>query len=82
MPAGSTCTKPPVKVIEKITVAACIAIARKVQRSRQLSGDEAGAEAARLVVRYIQEDLLGASPQPPPERLQAGYRPRGPERRA
>ena len=37
---------------------ACIAIARKVQRARQLSGDEARSEAACQVARCIEEELL------------------------
>jgi hypothetical protein len=48
-----------VKVIEKVTVEACIAIARKVQRARQLAGDGSGSEAAAQVARLIEEELLG-----------------------
>ncbi len=58
MPPGNARTKLPVKVIEKATAEACIAIAQKVQRSRQLMGDEAGSEAAQRVARFIQEELL------------------------
>ena len=58
MPPGNTCSKPPAKVVEKATVEACLAIARKVQRSRQLSGDGTGAEAACQVARLIEEELL------------------------
>lgn len=59
MPAGNTCIKPPAKVVEKVTAKACIAIARRVQRARRLSGDVSGSEAARLVARFIEEELLG-----------------------
>ena len=58
MPPGNTCSKPPAKVIEKVTVEACLAIARKVQRERQLSGDETGSEAACQVARSIEDELL------------------------
>lgn len=60
MPPGNARTKQPVKVIEKTTAEACIAIAQQVQRSRQLVGDEAGSEAALRVARTIQEELLDA----------------------
>ena len=58
MPPGNTCSKPPAKVVEKATVEACIAIARKVQRAMQLSGDETGSDAACQVARCIEEELL------------------------
>lgn len=58
MPPGNARTKQPVKVIERTTAEACIAIAQQVQRSRQLAGDEAGSEAARQVARVIEQELL------------------------
>jgi hypothetical protein len=58
MPPGNTRSKPPAKVVEKVTVEACIAIARKVQRARQLFGDGTGADAASQVARLIEEELL------------------------
>jgi len=58
MPPGNARTKQPVKVIEKSTAEACIAIAQKVQHARELAGDEAGSEAARQVARGIEQDLL------------------------
>ncbi|WLT30066.1 hypothetical protein [Geothrix sp. PMB-07] len=58
MPAGTTCPRPPIKVIEKATVRACIAIARKVQEARFQAGDTAGSDAARLVARLMEEELL------------------------
>jgi len=61
MPPGNTRSKPPVKVIEKVTAEACVAIAMKVQQSRQRSGDETGSEAARLVARLIEAELLQTS---------------------
>lgn len=60
MPPGNARTKLPVKVIEKTTAEACLAIAQKVQRSRELAGDDAGAEAARQVARVIEEEVLRA----------------------
>lgn len=58
MPPGNARTKLPVKVVEKTTVEACLAIARKVQQARELVGDQAGSEAARQVARVIEEELL------------------------
>ncbi len=58
MPPGNARTKLPVKVIEKSTAEACIAIAQKVQQARELVGDAAGSEAARQVARGIAEELL------------------------
>jgi len=63
MPPGNTLTKPPAKVIEKATVQACIAIAEKIQRSLDLSGDATGSDAARQVARLIQEELLEVQTQ-------------------
>ena len=59
MPPGNARTQFPVKVIEKATAEACVAIARKVQHSSQLAGDPAGSEAARRVATIIREELLG-----------------------
>jgi hypothetical protein len=61
MPPGNARTKFPVKVIEKVTAEACIAIARKIQRSRQMAGDVSGSEAAQRVATVIQEELLDAA---------------------
>jgi len=61
MPPGNVRTQMPVKVIEKVTAEACIAIARQVQLSRQAAGDAAGSEAARRVAAVIQEELLDAA---------------------
>ncbi|MCE1203148.1 MAG: hypothetical protein LWW79_00865 [Holophagaceae bacterium] len=58
MPPGNARTKLPVKVIEKTTAEACIAIAQKVQHALELAGDAAGSEAARRVARVIEEELL------------------------
>ncbi len=58
MPPGNTCSKPPAKVIEKATAEACLAIARKVQQARQLSGDKSGSDAACQVARFIEDELL------------------------
>ena len=58
MPPGNMCAKPPVKVIEKATVEACLAIARKVQQARHLSGDESGSDTAGQVARLIEVELL------------------------
>ena len=64
MPPGNARTQIPVKVIEKVTAEACLAIAQKVQRSRQLAGDTAGSEAALQVAVCIQEELLGTARHP------------------
>lgn len=61
MPPGNARTKIPVKVIEKLTAEACIAIARKVERSSQMAGDRAGSEAAQRVAAIIREELLDDS---------------------
>ena len=58
MPPGNTLAKPPAKVIEKLTAQACIAIAQKIQRARDLSGDTKGSDAAGQVARLIREELL------------------------
>jgi hypothetical protein len=59
MPPGNTRAKAPAKVIEKRSVEACLAIARRVQRSRERSGDAPGATAAGQVAALIQAELLG-----------------------
>lgn len=58
MPPGNTRTKPPTKVIERITVEACLAIVRRVQHTQQRSGDIAGSKAASQVAQLIAEELL------------------------
>jgi hypothetical protein len=58
MPPGNARTKQPAKVVERVTVEACIAIAEQIQRSREQAGDVAGSEAAQRVARLIQEELL------------------------
>ena len=58
MPPGNARTQIPVKVIEKVTAKACLAIAQKVHHSRLLAGDWAGSEAALQVAVSIQEELL------------------------
>ncbi len=58
MPPGITCAKPPAKVLERVTVEACLAIARRVQHTQQCSGDLAGSEVASQVARLIAEELL------------------------
>lgn len=66
MPPGNQRSKTPVKVIEKTTAEACLAIAQGVQHTRHLAGDAAGSEAARKVARIIQEEFLGAARPDPP----------------
>jgi len=61
MPPGTTRYKPPARVVEKTTAGACLAIAQRVSREREYSGDEAGAEAARQVAWFIETELLKAS---------------------
>lgn len=61
MPPGNLRTQVPVKVIEKATAEACLAIAQNVQRTRQMAGDAAGSEAALKVATIIREELLGAA---------------------
>lgn len=58
MPPGNTRHRPPSKVIERTTAEACLAIARRIQRDRHLSGDETGSDAARQVAQFIEEELL------------------------
>lgn len=58
MPPGNTHAKAPAKVVEKVTIEACIAIAHRVQQARQVSGDEAGSRAAGQVAEVIRAELL------------------------
>ncbi|WP_257303718.1 hypothetical protein [Geothrix campi] len=58
MPPGNTHAKAPAKVVEKVTVEACIAIAQRVQRARCISGDQAGSEAANQIAEVMREELL------------------------
>lgn len=58
MPPGNTHAKAPAKVVEKVTVEACIAIAQRVQQARHVSGDEAGSEAAGQIAEVIRAELL------------------------
>ena len=58
MPPGNTHAKAPAKVVEKVTVEACIAIAQRVQRARLVSGDEAGSEAASQIAEVLRSELL------------------------
>lgn len=59
MPPGNTRAKAPAKVIEKRSVEACLAIAQRVQRSKEGSGDAPGAVAAGEVAALIRAELLG-----------------------
>lgn len=58
MPPGNVRTKPTTKVIERATAEACLAIAQRVEDTRRLAGDAAGAEAAHEVAESIREELL------------------------
>lgn len=58
MPPGNTHAKAPAKVVEKVTVEACIAIAQRVQVARRVSGDEAGSEAASQIAEVMRSELL------------------------
>jgi hypothetical protein len=58
MPPGNVISKPPVKVIEKTTAEACLAIARRIQQAHRLSGDDSGSEAVRQVAESIRRELL------------------------
>ncbi len=66
MPPGNQRSQIPVKLIEKRTAEACLAIAQGVQHTRHLAGDTAGSEAARKVASIIREELLGAATPDPP----------------
>jgi len=58
MPPGNTHAKAPAKVVEKVTVEACIAIAQRVQHARRISGDEAGSNAANQIAEVMRQELL------------------------
>jgi hypothetical protein len=58
MPPGNTYAKAPAKVVEKVTVEACIAIAQRVQLARRVSGDEAGSEVASQIAEVMRSELL------------------------
>ena len=62
MPPGNAIPRATAKVTEKLTALECIEIARKVQLHRARVGDQAGSNAARLVAKLIQEDVLGERP--------------------
>lgn len=59
MPPGNARAKVPTKVIEKRSVEACLAIAQRVQRTKEGAGDTLGAGAAGEVAALIQAELLG-----------------------
>ncbi len=59
MPPGITRTQPPVKVAERATAEACLAIAQRVARAHYLADDRIGWSAAAQVARSIEEELLG-----------------------
>ena len=59
MPPGNARARMPVKVVERTTVEACIAIARSIQEACQQAGDAAGSQAAQGVARRLKEELLG-----------------------
>lgn len=58
MPPGNVRIKPTMKVIERATAEACLAIAQRVQGMRRLAGDATGADAAHEVAESIREELL------------------------
>lgn len=58
MPPGNARTKPSAKVLERASVEACLAIAKRVQHTRRLSGDEPGSQAVGQVVELIHAELL------------------------
>jgi hypothetical protein len=58
MPRGIKRTPAQARAIDLTTAGACIDVALRVQRTRWLAGDEAGAEVAHQVARSIQEELL------------------------
>ena len=62
MPPGNTRTQKPVKVIERNTAKACVAIAQRVARNHDLAEDRNGWAAAIQVARSIEEELLGQAP--------------------
>lgn len=59
MPPGNARARTPVKVVERTTVEACIAIAQNIQEACRQAGDVAGCQAAQGVVRRLKEELLG-----------------------
>ena len=63
MPTGNVQIQKPGKVIEMATAEACIAIAQRVARTRYLADDRNGWSAATQVARFIEEELLGRTPQ-------------------
>jgi hypothetical protein len=71
MPPGNRRSPARAKSIDKATAGACIDVARRVQRTRVLAGDEAGADVARQVARLIEQELvrgtLGVSADATPE---------------
>lgn len=58
MPPGNVRTQPPTRVIERLTVQACISIARKIELSHDLQGDPSGSAAAHQVAEAIRKELL------------------------
>ncbi len=67
MPSGNVHARKPGKAAnEMATAEACIAIAQRVARTRYLADDRNGWFAATQVARFIEEELLGRTPQNPP----------------
>ena len=58
MPPGNVRTKPTIKVVERITAEACLAIAQRVEDARRMLGDATGADAAREISESIREEVL------------------------
>lgn len=58
MPPGNYREKAPVRVVEKVTAEAALAIARRVELDRLHAEDPSGSEAARQVAAFIQQELL------------------------
>ncbi|MBP1771946.1 MAG: hypothetical protein H6P99_1109 [Holophagaceae bacterium] len=58
MPPGNLHARPPVKVIEKRSIEACLAIASRVQLSHERTGDLPGSLAAAQVADLIRTELL------------------------
>ena len=63
MPIGNVHIQKPGKATEMATAEACIAIAQRVARTRYLADDMNGWSAATQVARFIEEELLGRTPQ-------------------
>ena len=63
MPIGNVHMQKPGKATEMATAEACIAIAQRVARTRYLADDMNGWSAATQVARFIEEELLGRTPQ-------------------